>query len=143
MRVLSLDIGTKKIGIALSSIDQSLIFPVGKIRFDNFKGIVFFEKLKFELRSFWEEIGIAIIGKASEGNAILSQIDQVFRMLKAWTSWDIKFISEDMSSSDSWFFLKSLKFSSNKAREKLDSYAALIILKDYFDSINKEVLVSF
>ncbi|AEG73772.1 holliday junction resolvase YqgF [Mycoplasma haemofelis str. Langford 1] len=143
MRVLSLDIGTKKVGIALSSADQSLIFPVGKIRFDNFKGLIFFEKLKTELRNFWEEIGVAVIGKASEGNSVLSQIDQVSRMLKAWTDWDIKFISEDMSSSDSWSFLKSLNFSSNKAREKLDSYSALIILKDYFDSINKEVLVSF
>lgn len=140
MRVLALDIGTKKIGIALSSLNQEIIFPLDKLVLKEFKGATFFEMLKVKLSKFWAEIDTVVIGKVSYDNNVSGLIDQVTRIFKNWTDWKVILISEDNTSVDSRALLKKAGYTGKKKADKVDSYAALLFLFDFFKS---EVLVNF
>ncbi|OAL10356.1 Holliday junction resolvase [Candidatus Mycoplasma haematobovis] len=140
MRVLALDIGSKKTGIALSSLNQEIIFPLNKLVLKEFKGNLFFEMLKKQLNRVWEEIDTVVIGKVNQDNAIADLIDQVTRLLKAWTNWEVILISETNSTVDSRALLNRAGYRGKKKANKVDSYAALLFLFDFFKT---EVLVNF
>lgn len=146
MRILSLDIGAKTIGVAISGIDQNIIFPLSSFRINKFSGKVFFDSLKKHLGNYWEEIDVVVLGNGRDKdflNPVSKIVDQVEKILKSWTDWEVFLISETFSSIEGRELLNKLGFRRNKARNIVDSFAALIFLKDYFDNLNKEVLIGF
>lgn len=146
MRILSLDVGFKNIGVAISSVDRNLIFPLGVLKMSQFDGKVFFDLLKKCLEKYWEEIDCVIVGDGRDFekvNPIIRIVSQVERILRSWTSWNVVSKSEVNSSIESRKFLEIIGASKKWRLNVLDSYSALFILKEYFDSINRDVLVSF
>jgi len=144
-RVLSIDYGTKRIGIATGSLETKVAFPRDVILN---KGYDFVINEIFSLCKKWE-IDLIIVGipfNMNEEQTETKMIDAVndfVKVLKDWISEskdeDISRISvelfdERLSSFEADSLMKSAQKKDSERGKYRDVYAAQIILQRFFDS---------
>ncbi len=135
MRILALDHGTKRIGVALSDELKMIAQPLEFIAAEPFAG--FLERLKQLLRE--KEVELVLVGMprnmdGSYGPAALKVQDFVAALNRAITvpiqTWD-----ERLTSAQANRFLIEGNVRREKRKEKVDKTAAAILLQSYLDSL--------
>ena len=139
MRILAIDHGTKRMGIAISDELQMIAQPVEFIPAEPFAE--FLERLKELLRE--KEVELIVVGMprnmdGSYGPAALKVQDFVAVLRNAVTvpirTWD-----ERLTSVQANRFLLEGNVRREKRKEKVDKMAAAILLQSYLDGQNNEV----
>ncbi len=133
MRILAIDHGTKRMGIALSDELKTIAQPAGFIPSEPFNE--FLEQLKNLIRE--KEVDLIIVGlprnmDGSYGPAALKVQDFV-AVLKNAIAVPIQTVDERLTSVQANRFLISAKVRRDKRKEKVDATAAALILQSYFD----------
>jgi len=133
-RIMSIDYGTVRIGIALSDPLQIIANPFKVIQNS---GEVVFSEISSIIKS--EKVGKIILGLPVnlEGNDTKKTIEvrNFFEKLKKRISIPIIYWDESYSSAEAEEMLKRMGKSIKESRKVVDKFAASIILKSYLDSI--------
>jgi len=127
MKLLGIDFGEKRIGIAISDEEGRMAFPHSVLL--NQKGLI--EKFKKIINE--EKIEKVVIGEsknfAGQPNAIMENIQKFIKEWKEKISTDIVFEPE---------FLTSIQAEKIQGKnEMLDASAAAIILQSYIDKTHQ------
>ncbi len=133
MRILALDHGTVRIGVAVSDELKIMATPLEFISADPFSG--FLARLKDLLRE--KEVELILIGMprnmdGSYGAAAL-KVQEFISVLKDAVAVPIKTMDERLSSVQAQRFLRAAGKKSKQQRGHVDQTAAAIILQSYLD----------
>ncbi len=129
-KILCIDFGKKNIGLAISDKLQSIATPIDTLRRDN----SFYEKLKKIIQEY--EVGAILVGLPLNENGSLNKISQFivditknmdFNLLDNKICIPIHFWNENYSSFEAEILTKGFL----KRKNKIDKYAAKIILDDF------------
>ena len=135
MRILALDHGTRRIGVALSDELKMLAQPLEYIPAEPFAG--FLVRLKTLLAE--NEVELLLVGlprnmNGSYGPAALKVQDFV-AVLKGAIAVPIKTWDERLTSAQANRLLIQANVRRDKRKEKVDKMAAAILLQSYLDSL--------
>ena len=135
MRILALDHGTKRIGVAVSDEMKVIATPLEYIPAEPFAG--FLARLKEILRE--KEIEMILIGMprnmdGSYGPAAL-KVQEFVAVLKDAVAIPIKTLDERLTTVQAQRFLIQGNVRREKRKEKVDKTAAAILLQCYLDRL--------
>src|SRR6266404_5575731 len=135
MRILALDHGTKRIGVAVSDEMKMIATPLEYIPAEPFAE--FLARLREILRE--KEVELIIIGMprnmdGSYGPAAL-KVQEFVAVLKESIAVPIKLWDERLTSAQANRFLIAAQVRRSKRKEKVDQTAAAILLQSYLDSL--------
>ena len=136
MRILSLDHGTKRIGVAISDELKMIAQPLEFIPTEPFAA--FLERLKEILRE--KEVELILVGMprnmdGSYGPAAL-KVQEFAAVLSEAIAVPLKTWDERMTSAQANRFLIAANVRRSKRKEKVDQTAAAILLQSYLDSLS-------
>jgi putative holliday junction resolvase len=137
MRILALDHGTKRIGIALSDELKMIAQPMEFVLTEPFTDFV--KRLKEIIRE--KEVELILIGMprnmdGSYGPAAL-KVQQFIAVLKDLVAIPIKTWDERLTSAQAQRFLIQGGVRRQERKEKVDKMAASILLQSYLDSLSQ------
>jgi putative holliday junction resolvase len=135
MRILALDHGTKRIGIALSDELKMIAQPLEFVLAEPFTAFV--KRLKEIIRE--KEVELILIGMprnmdGSYGPAAL-KVQEFIAVLKDLVAIPIKTWDERLTSAQAQRFLIQGGVRRQERKEKVDKTAAAILLQSYLDSL--------
>ncbi len=135
MRILALDHGTKRIGIAVSDELRLIAQPLTFLPAEPFAE--FLARLKEIIRE--KEVDLILVGmprnmNGSYGPAAL-KVQEFVVVLKETVAVPIKTWDERLTSAQANRFLIQAALRRSKRREKVDQAAAAILLQSYLDSL--------
>jgi putative Holliday junction resolvase len=135
MRILALDHGTKRIGVAISDELKMIAQPVEFIPAEPFAA--FIGRLKELLLE--KQVELILVGmprnmNGSYGPAAL-KVEQFVAALKTAVTVPIKTWDERLTSAQANRFLIQGNVRREKRKEKVDQMAAAILLQSYLDSL--------
>jgi putative Holliday junction resolvase len=135
MRILALDHGTKRIGVAVSDEMKMIATPLEFILAEPFAP--FLERLKQLIRE--KEVELILVGlprnmDGSYGPAAL-KVQEFVAVLKETIAVPIKLWDERLTSAQANRFLIAADVRRDKRKEKVDKTAAAILLQSYLDSV--------
>ncbi|UUM19031.1 Holliday junction resolvase RuvX [Mycoplasma sp. 1018B] len=141
MRKISLDIGTKTCGFAISDQTNNIAISLETIYFEenNLEKIIYALKeyfLKYQINQIIIGLPLRSNGDKSERSKMI--IDFAQKIKKIFTQ-EILFVEEYGSTIKSINILKSANLSIKKRRELKDTVAAKIILQDFLDYGGKKI----
>ena len=140
MRFVGLDIGEKRIGVAVSDVSGTLARPLGVLRPSGLD-VDALDVVSTEIARLAAEedgLGEIVIGlpRRLDGSptGMTPRVEQFARQLRAKTTLPVTLQDERLSSreAESRLALRDKDWRSRKA--KLDAAAAAVILQDYLDS---------
>lgn len=136
MRILGIDHGTVRIGIAVSDEMKMIAQPLEYIPAEPFARAL--ERLKEILRE--KEVELIVIGlprnmDGSYGPAAL-KVQEFAAALKGALTVPMRFWDERLTSTQANRFLIDANVRRNKRKEKVDKTAAAILLQSYLDSFS-------
>ena len=129
-KILCIDFGKKKIGLAISNKLQSIATPIDTLIRDK----NFYEKIIKIIKEY--EVGAILVGLPLNENGSLNKISQFivditknmdFNLLDSKINIPIHFWDENYSSFEAEILTKGIL----KKKQKIDKYAAKIILEDF------------
>jgi putative Holliday junction resolvase len=135
MRILALDHGTKRIGVAVSDEMRMIATPLEYIPAEPFAN--FLARLREILRE--KEVELILIGMprnmdGSYGPAAL-KVREFVAVLKDAVTIPIKTLDERLTTVQAQRFLIQGNVRRDKRKEKVDKTAAAILLQSYLDSL--------
>jgi len=135
VRVLALDHGTKRIGVAVSDELRVIATPLEFIPAEPFAG--FLARLKELVQE--KEVELILVGlprnmDGSYGPAAL-KVQEFVTVLKETISQPIKMWDERLTSAQANRFLIAANVRRSQRRQKVDQTAAAILLQSYLDSL--------
>jgi len=135
MRILALDHGTKRIGVAVSDEMKMIASPLEYIPAEPFAG--FLARLKEIIRE--KEVELILIGMprnmdGSYGPAAL-RVQEFVAVLKDAVAIPIKTLDERLTTVQAQRFLIQGNVRREKRKEKVDKTAAAILLQSYLDNL--------
>ena len=135
MRVLAIDHGTKRMGIAISDELKMIAQPLEFIPAEPFDK--FLARLKEILRR--QEVELILVGMprnmdGSYGPAAL-KVQEFIAVLKEAIAVPLKTWDERLTSAQANRFLVDANVRRSQRREKVDKTAAAILLQSYLDSL--------
>ena len=135
MRILALDHGTKRIGVAVSDELKIIAHPLEFIPAEPFAG--FLKRLKEILRE--KEVEMILLGMprnmdGSYGPATL-KVQEFIAALKVGIAVPIQTWDERLTSAQAQRFLIEGGVRRQQRKEKVDKMAAAILLQSYLDSL--------
>lgn len=135
MRILALDHGTKRIGVAVSDEMKMIATPLEYIPAEPFAA--FLARLKEIIRE--KEVELIIIGMprnmdGSYGPAAL-KVQEFVAVLKDALTIPIKTLDERLTTVQAQRFLIQGNVRREKRKEKVDKTAAAILLQSYLDNL--------
>ncbi len=135
MRILALDHGTKRIGVAVSDEMKMIATPLEYIPAEPFAE--FLARLREILRE--KEVELIIIGMprnmdGSYGPAAL-KVQEFVAVVKNALTIPLKTLDERLTTVQAQRFLIQGNVRRDKRREKVDKTAAAILLQGYLDSL--------
>jgi len=134
MRILGIDHGTKRMGIAISDELKMIAQPLEYILADPFDK--FLERLKVIIREYQVEmilVGIPRNMDGSYGPAAL-KVKEFVSILNGVVGVPIKTWDERLTSAQANRYLIDANVNRAKRKEKVDKTAAAILLQSYLDS---------
>ena len=134
MRVLAIDHGSKRMGIAISDETRTIAQPLEFIPSEPFDK--FLERLRQIIRE--REVGLVLVGiprnmDGSYGSAAL-KVQEFIAVLKDAIPIAIKKWDERLTSAQANRFLIEADVRRSKRKEKVDKTAAAILLQSFLDS---------
>lgn len=138
-RIASLDLGARRIGVAVSDVSATLARPVGVLRISALEGDGLQRALTEVARLSAEEDGLAalVIGlpRRLDGtpNAMTSRVEAFATRLAARVALPVRFQDERLSSHEADERLARREKDWRARKERLDAAAAAVILQDYLD----------
>lgn len=137
MRILALDHGTKRIGIALSDELKMIATPLEFVLAEPFTDFV--KRLKEIIRE--KEVELILIGMprnmdGSYGPAAL-KVQEFIAVLKDLVAIPIQTWDERLTSAQAQRFLIQGGVRRQERKEKVDKMAASILLQSYLDSLTQ------
>ena len=138
MRILALDHGTKRIGVALSDELKMIAQPLEYIPAEPFAD--FLARLKNLLQE--KEVELILVGlprnmDGSYGPAAL-KVQEFVAVLKGAVATPIKTWDERLTTAQANRFLLQGNVSRKDRKEKVDKMAAAILLQSYLDNLAQE-----
>ncbi len=136
MRVLSLDLGDKSIGLAVSDFSQTIAQGIGQIKWSNSTlnaGIDQIRKLVSQHKVKKIVVGLPKNMKGTEGWQA-KKIRSFVRELSARINIPIILFDERLSTAAAERVLREAKVSFSKRKKVRDKLAATVILQNYLDS---------
>jgi putative Holliday junction resolvase len=135
MRVLAIDHGTVRMGIAISDELKMIAQPLEFIPAEPFSG--FLDRIKFLLSEY--EVELLLLGMprnmdGSYGDASI-KVKEFEAILKKSTTIPIKTFDERLTSVQANRALTQGRVKKKKKRKNVDAIAAAILLQSYLDSI--------
>ena len=135
MRILALDHGTKRIGVAVSDEMKMIATPLEYIPAEPFAG--FLARLREILRE--KEVELVLIGMprnmdGSYGPAAL-KVQEFVAVLRDAITIPIRTLDERLTTVQAQRFLIQGNVRREKRKEKVDKTAAAILLQSYLDSL--------
>ena len=135
MRVLAIDHGTVRMGIAISDELKMIAQPLEFIPAEPFSG--FLDRIKFLLSEY--EVELLLLGMprnmdGSYGDASI-KVKEFEAILKKRTTIPIKTFDERLTSVQANRALTQGRVKKKKKRKNVDAMAAAILLQSYLDSI--------
>jgi putative holliday junction resolvase len=136
MRILAIDHGTRRMGIALSDELKMLAHPQEFIPAEPFAA--FLDRLRHLLRE--KEVELILVGMprnmdGSYGPAAL-KVQEFVAVLKETVTVPIKTVDERLTSVQAQRFLQAGGTKARQQRGRVDQSAAAILLQSYLDSLN-------
>lgn len=134
MRVLALDVGQARIGVALSDPEGLLAFPLSTIG-----RTAESEDIDAVLRLVAEnEVGVILVGlplslSGREGPQA-RRVAQFTKVLSARADVPVKTLDERYSTVEAERLIREAGSQPSKARSRVDAVAAAVILQSYLDS---------
>jgi putative holliday junction resolvase len=133
MRILAIDHGTKRMGIAISDELGMIAQPLEFIPAEPFAG--FLERLKEILRE--KQVELILVGMprnmdGSYGPAAL-KVQEFVAVLKTSIAIPIQTVDERLTSVQAHRFLSEAEVPGRRRREKVDKSAAAVLLQGYLD----------
>jgi putative Holliday junction resolvase len=137
MRILALDHGTKRVGVAVSDELKMIASPLEFIPAEPFAD--FLARLREIVRE--KEVELIIIGMprnmdGSYGSAAL-KVQAFVAVLKDALAIPIKTLDERLTTVQAQRFLIQGNVRREKRKEKVDKTAAAILLQSYLESLNR------
>jgi putative Holliday junction resolvase len=138
MRILAIDYGQKRIGLAITDNSKIIAYPLKIVLAqDSLKKTAGF--LLENISEYIKEIDLIIIGlpllMSGEESKMSKEIKEFANLLKEITDIKIIFIDERLTSSQVEKDLKdTFKLNRKKRSQKSDVMAACVILKQYLDN---------
>jgi putative holliday junction resolvase len=135
-RVLGVDPGSKRCGIAVTDSNQTMAFPRPAIARDG--------TTVTRLRELIEEESIAtiVIGRpvslAGNDTASTANADELFAEVRENVSVPVVQFDERLTTKDAQKSLSEAGLTTKASRERIDSAAAVIMLQNYVDGLNAE-----
>jgi putative Holliday junction resolvase len=135
MRILALDHGTKRIGVAVSDELKMIATPLEFIAAEPFVDVIV--RLKELIRE--KEVELILLGMprnmdGSYGPAAL-KVQDFAAVLKDKIAVPIQFWDERLTSAQAQRFLIEGKVRRDERKQKVDKTAAAILLQSYLDSL--------
>jgi putative holliday junction resolvase len=135
MRILALDHGTKRIGVAVSDETQTIAQPLEYVHAEPFAD--FLARLRQLIRE--KEIGLILVGlprnmDGSYGPAA-EKVQTFVSVLKDAVVVPVKTLDERLTSAQANRVLIQGGVRRDKRKEKVDKMAAAILLQSYLDGI--------
>lgn len=135
MRILALDHGTKRVGVAVSDEMKMIASPLEYIPAEPFAD--FLTRLKEIIRE--KEVELVLVGMprnmdGSYGPAAL-KVQEFVAVLKDAIAIPIKSLDERLTTVQAQKFLIQGNVRRDKRKEKVDKTAAAILLQSYLDSL--------
>ncbi len=135
MRILSLDHGTKRIGVAISDELKMIAQPLEYIPAEPFAD--FLERLKQLLLD--KEVELVLVGMPRNMNGTYGpaalKVEEFVAVLRTAITVPIKTWDERLTSAQANRFLLEGNVRRDKRKEKVDKTAAAILLQSYLDSL--------
>ena len=137
MRILAIDHGTKRMGVAVSDELGMIAQPLEFIPAEPFAK--FLERLKEILRE--KQVELILVGMprnmdGSYGPAAL-KVQEFVAVLKDAVAIPIKTLDERLTSVQAHRFLTEAEVRGRQRKDKVDKSAAAILLQSYLDSLNR------
>lgn len=138
-RVLALDYGTKRVGVASGDADFCIAFPRAVI--EN-KGV---KKLVGEINGLCEELGVntVVVGlplnmdEEHEENEMMQEVRYFVKELRnVIGDINVEFFDERLSTFEDNDLLNDARSKSGKEELGRDAYAAQVILQRFFDKLS-------
>jgi putative Holliday junction resolvase len=135
-RLLGIDPGSKRCGIAITDSAQTMAFPRPAIARD--ESTVTRVSVMVET----ETIGCVVVGRpvALSGNETSStrDADELFTQVREAVSVPVVQWDERLTTHDAQKSLSEAGLSAKESRDRIDSAAAVIMLQNYLDGLNAE-----
>lgn len=137
MKVLGIDFGDARVGIATSDYGENLATAQGTIKVSGINDAV----KKVSEKSF--ELGAEklVIGLPKNMDGSLSyraeRTQRFADMLKEATGLEYEFMDERLSTMEAYRYLNATEFNGKKRRNVIDTLSAQIILQSWLDSKKK------
>ncbi|PYJ85951.1 MAG: Holliday junction resolvase RuvX [Verrucomicrobia bacterium] len=137
MRILAIDHGTKRMGVAISDELRMIVQPLEFIPAEPFAK--FLDRLKEILRE--KQVELILVGMprnmdGSYGPAAL-KVQEFVAVLKEAIAIPIQTLDERLTSVQAHRFLTEAEVRGRQRKEKVDKSAAAILLQSYLDSLNR------
>ncbi|HZR19634.1 MAG TPA: Holliday junction resolvase RuvX [Verrucomicrobiae bacterium] len=134
MRILALDHGTKRIGVAVSDELQMIAQPLEFVPAEPFAA--FLNRLKQLLAE--KEVELVLVGMPRNMNGTYGpaalKVEEFVAVLRAAITIPVKTWDERLTSAQANRFLIEGNVRREKRKEKVDKMAAAILLQSYLDS---------
>jgi putative Holliday junction resolvase len=137
MKILAIDLGKKRIGLAVS--DRKTVAGLDTIKFDDLRDAI--DKISEISRQ--EKVEKIIIG-IPIGNVTSEDQSRSFAMeLAKIIEIPVEFINETLTSKEAERLLKGAKlnYKSEKYKQEIDKISAKLILEQYLANSNKEIII--
>jgi putative holliday junction resolvase len=135
-RVLGVDPGTKRCGIAITDSKQSMAFPRPAIARDD-TTVTRIGELVEE-----ESVETIVIGRpvslAGNDTASTSDADEFFSQVRAHVRVSVIQFDERLTTREAQKSLSEAGLSAKASRDRIDSAAAVVMLQNYVDGLNAE-----
>jgi putative Holliday junction resolvase len=135
MKILCLDLGEKRIGVARSDEMGMFAHGIGFISRDAVSDAVIFTEIEKYIAEFGSEkvvVGVPINMDGTDGIAA-GKVREFAALLAAALPVPIVLWDERLSSKEAMRYMQNSNMSGSKKRQKVDSLAAQIILQNYLD----------
>jgi putative Holliday junction resolvase len=136
MRILALDHGTKRVGVAISDEMQMIASPLEFIPAEPFAS--FLTRLKEIIRE--KQVDQILVGMPRNMNGsygpAAAKVQEFVAVLKETIAIPIKLWDERLTSTQANRFLIQAEVRRDKRKEKVDKTAAAILLQSYLDSFS-------
>ena len=135
MRVLAIDHGSKRMGIAVSDELKMIAHPLEFIPSEPFQH--FLDRLRTLLRE--KEVDLILVGMPRNMNGTYGpaalKVQEFVAVLQAAVGVPIKTWDERLTSAQANRFLIDARVRRSERKEKVDQTAAAILLQSYLDSV--------
>ncbi len=133
MRILAMDVGDVRIGIAISDYTNTLAFPYSVIRRESNEQT--FNKIIEIIKN--ENVSFIVSGMPYDAEGKIGiqgkKVKNFVKRFKKFSSLSVTLVDERLTTKQAYEHMRNAGKNSKKAKVNIDAYAATIILQSYLD----------